>query len=354
MAGKNITWIAASTTRASIHKSMCRQENLADVTGKAVSQSIAASLLGTALGIGVSSSLAVIAPAAAAAAVATTSASAGGSAAVVAVAAAGPAPWAVLAAMAPLACAHWFLCYKSLCTRSKVVPQKCSLFFFFHRQTFFPTPMLLAGIVSLSTLNAQRFEKFALSFLAHIDQSSSRPPSSAHSLTPEAMSEREIFMSVRGYQSPLKVGVCTDAPINRSFPNGEGDLGRVLSSFGLTPGAKTVAADACWKHFLTLAPDGQVALVWVRAQPFHSIFSLVLRFIVFISPPLRILIQKYASFVGSISPPVPCRSTFCAAFFTLFSFGEQSIGVRLAFCGVFNSIAFENCMFITMHPMIHH
>jgi hypothetical protein len=121
LTGKNITWIAASTTRASIHKSMCRQENLADVTGKAVSQSIAASLLGTALGIGVSSSLAVIAPAAAAAA-ATSAATAGSSAAVIAVAAAGPAPWAVLAAMAPLACAHWFLCYKSLCARSNVLP----------------------------------------------------------------------------------------------------------------------------------------------------------------------------------------------------------------------------------------
>jgi hypothetical protein len=80
------------------------------------------------------------------------------------------------------------------------------------------------------------------------------------------MSEREIFMSVRGYQSPLKVGVCTDAPIDRSFPNGEGDLGRVLNSVGLTPGAKTMAADACWKHFLTLAPDGQVALVWLRVH----------------------------------------------------------------------------------------
>ena len=107
---KNITWFAASTTRAAIHRALCRAENLADLTGKAVSQSIAASLAGTALGIGMSSALAALAPATAVVAVGT-----GASAAVAAsVAVAGPAPVAVLAALVPLAAAHWFLCYKSL------------------------------------------------------------------------------------------------------------------------------------------------------------------------------------------------------------------------------------------------
>ena len=134
----------------------------------------------------------------------------------------------------------------------------------------FPIFIVFAGIVSLNTLNAQRFETFALSFLAHVEQNS---PSSAHSLTPEAMSQREIFMSVRGYRSPLQVGVCTDAPIDRSFPNGESDLGGVLSSFGLAPGAKSGTTEACcWKHFLTLAPDGQIALVCCTAGGFFSLF----------------------------------------------------------------------------------
>jgi hypothetical protein len=52
--GKNISWLAASATRAQIHKTMSSSENLGDITGKAGSQSTAASLLGTALGILVS------------------------------------------------------------------------------------------------------------------------------------------------------------------------------------------------------------------------------------------------------------------------------------------------------------
>ena len=52
--GKNAAWLSASATRASIHQSFCLENNLADVTGKAGSQTITASLIGTALGIGAS------------------------------------------------------------------------------------------------------------------------------------------------------------------------------------------------------------------------------------------------------------------------------------------------------------
>jgi hypothetical protein len=50
--GKNMAWISASATRASIHQSFCRENNLADVTAKAASQTVAASVLGTVLGVG--------------------------------------------------------------------------------------------------------------------------------------------------------------------------------------------------------------------------------------------------------------------------------------------------------------
>eukprot|EP00941_MAST-03F_sp_MAST-3F-sp1_P005345 g5345.t1 len=53
-ASKNISWLSASAARASIHRSFIRHENLADVTAKAGSQTIAASLIGTTLGISVS------------------------------------------------------------------------------------------------------------------------------------------------------------------------------------------------------------------------------------------------------------------------------------------------------------
>ena len=52
--GKNVAWLSASASRACIHRSFCREENLADITAKANSQTIAASLVGTALGIGLS------------------------------------------------------------------------------------------------------------------------------------------------------------------------------------------------------------------------------------------------------------------------------------------------------------
>ncbi len=53
-AGKNISWLAASATRANIHQSFARKANLADVTAKAGSQTVVASTVGTALGVAIS------------------------------------------------------------------------------------------------------------------------------------------------------------------------------------------------------------------------------------------------------------------------------------------------------------
>ena len=52
--GKNVAWLSASATRASLHSALALRGNLADVTAKAGSQSIAASVVGTALGIALS------------------------------------------------------------------------------------------------------------------------------------------------------------------------------------------------------------------------------------------------------------------------------------------------------------
>eukprot|EP01028_Stygiella_incarcerata_P014522 TRINITY_DN9771_c0_g2_i2.p1 TRINITY_DN9771_c0_g2~~TRINITY_DN9771_c0_g2_i2.p1 ORF type:complete len:534 (+),score=122.20 TRINITY_DN9771_c0_g2_i2:97-1698(+) len=52
--GKNIAFIAGSASRASIHKSFCVGDNLGDVTGKAASQAICASLVGTGAAVAVS------------------------------------------------------------------------------------------------------------------------------------------------------------------------------------------------------------------------------------------------------------------------------------------------------------
>eukprot|EP00667_Euglena_gracilis_P016839 EG_transcript_17665 len=48
--GKSVACISLSATRAAIHQSFTNHDNLADITAKAVSQAILASMLGTALG----------------------------------------------------------------------------------------------------------------------------------------------------------------------------------------------------------------------------------------------------------------------------------------------------------------
>lgn len=55
--GKNISFLAASASRAAIHKSFAIHENLADVTAKTGSQWVLASMMGTGLGISIVSVL---------------------------------------------------------------------------------------------------------------------------------------------------------------------------------------------------------------------------------------------------------------------------------------------------------
>lgn len=52
--GKNIGYMTASASRAAIHQSLAIQGNVADVTAKSASQSMAAGLIGTGAGIGLS------------------------------------------------------------------------------------------------------------------------------------------------------------------------------------------------------------------------------------------------------------------------------------------------------------
>ena len=55
--GKNVSFLAASASRAAIHKSFATHENLADVTAKTGSQCILSSLVGTSLGLSLAASL---------------------------------------------------------------------------------------------------------------------------------------------------------------------------------------------------------------------------------------------------------------------------------------------------------
>jgi hypothetical protein len=53
--GKNISFLSASASRAAIHNSFALKENLADITAKSGSQTILSSLIGTSVGVLVSS-----------------------------------------------------------------------------------------------------------------------------------------------------------------------------------------------------------------------------------------------------------------------------------------------------------
>lgn len=55
--GKNVSFLAASASRAAIHRSFAIRDNLADVTGKTGSQTIVTSMVGTGLGIALSHAL---------------------------------------------------------------------------------------------------------------------------------------------------------------------------------------------------------------------------------------------------------------------------------------------------------
>lgn len=48
---KNVSWLTASASRASIHNNLSLKANLADVTAKSGSQSVAASIIGTMGGV---------------------------------------------------------------------------------------------------------------------------------------------------------------------------------------------------------------------------------------------------------------------------------------------------------------
>ncbi|KAI9209249.1 vitamin B6 photo-protection and homoeostasis-domain-containing protein [Polychytrium aggregatum] len=52
--GKNIGWLAASATKASMHKGFGKEDNLGDITAKCGVQSTAAGLIGTGVGVGLS------------------------------------------------------------------------------------------------------------------------------------------------------------------------------------------------------------------------------------------------------------------------------------------------------------
>eukprot|EP00938_MAST-03A_sp_MAST-3A-sp1_P003945 g3945.t1 len=127
--GKNVSWLTASATKASIHLSFALKGNLADITAKAGSQNVVASTMGTSLGISI-----------AALVVGDTGTS------------------VLLPCLIGLSSAHLFCLYSAL------------------------------GTVNLNTLNAQRTEIAARSFI--LDDESV--------LNPSQVSKNEIFVGRSG------------------------------------------------------------------------------------------------------------------------------------------------------------
>ena len=146
--GKNVSWLAASSTRAGIHRSLIKRENLADVTAKAGTQSIAASLLGTALGIGLSTVTTNSTP-------------------------------LIMSAFVALSAIHLYGNHKSL------------------------------AVVQLNTLNQQRFHLLADRFLAFSPQQSLSSCSSFSSMSLSAISSAERYFNPMPYKSIFDQGCVT-------------------------------------------------------------------------------------------------------------------------------------------------
>ncbi|GAB5362308.1 hypothetical protein AAMO2058_000785800 [Amorphochlora amoebiformis] len=162
--GKNVSWLAASATRANIHLSFARRANLADITAKAGSQTVLASTIGTTLGVFISPLV-------------------------------GTHPTTILPAIAAISSFHLFCTFQAL---SKV---KCD------------------------TLNAQRAEIATIEFLNRFNSNSPRPTGDdkvGWVPSPSWVSEREIVIGkpigsnlMYGYSSSLPrkvvIGVSLDS-----------------------------------------------------------------------------------------------------------------------------------------------
>ncbi|KJE95000.1 hypothetical protein CAOG_005530 [Capsaspora owczarzaki ATCC 30864] len=162
--GKNISWLAASSTRAQMHNSLTLRDNLGDVTGKAGSQAIATSLIGTGLGIAIAPFV-------------------------------GTDPIAVLLAFLPLSIVNMVSNYRS------------------------------NTIVHMRTLNVQRAERLFMHFLLHnraalidaaaADKMAFSTPMQYQLLTPSQVSGAESF--VWHYRTIFDVPVCVEPPIDVVF-----------------------------------------------------------------------------------------------------------------------------------------
>eukprot|EP00050_Salpingoeca_kvevrii_P008650 m.304263 g.304263 ORF g.304263 m.304263 type:complete len:488 (+) comp16730_c0_seq1:76-1539(+) len=151
--GKNVSYLAGSATRAQMHLSYVRNNNLGDITAKITSQSIAASLAGTSIGIGLSQLV-------------------------------GTAPAAVMGAFVPLSILTCYANYKS------------------------------NAIVALPTLNIQRFELLLSDLLRQITLSSTAAgrmdnvnAAELQCATPHEVAELESFVwhPKQPFGAPLKI-----------------------------------------------------------------------------------------------------------------------------------------------------
>eukprot|EP01135_Chromosphaera_perkinsii_P010010 Nk52_evm45s1992 gene=Nk52_evmTU45s1992 len=192
--GKNIAWLAGSATRAQMHLSFARVDNLGDITAKITSQTIASTLIGTGFGVGFSSFI-------------------------------GTDPSNIMLAFFPLSAITLYANFRSICVvRMETLNEQRSEHIF--RKCIVSDPH---GMPKLQRNIDRAIEHLSLESMCYekveqLDHSSSepvqKPTIDSHAMsfmTPEELSAIEQF--VLPYKSSFKVPMIMEPSIESAFPD---------------------------------------------------------------------------------------------------------------------------------------
>ncbi|KAF9116473.1 hypothetical protein BGW39_002722 [Mortierella sp. 14UC] len=185
--GKNMAWLASSATRAQMNKTFALRDNLGDITGKSGSQTTAAGLVGTGLGVVIAALMSHVSE--------------------------DPTVLPLVPmclTFLPFAIFNIYSNYKSshyVTTPSLNIPRAETVFYNVMKELVFDKEQQQQPSGS-----GQKREKLSLTELVYKLE--------VHIPTPMAVAHKEVF--VTAYQSPFKVGIEVEPPIHRFAGRGKG------------------------------------------------------------------------------------------------------------------------------------
>ncbi|KAG0267294.1 hypothetical protein BGZ95_002884 [Linnemannia exigua] len=188
--GKNMAWLASSATRAQMNKTFALRDNLGDITGKSGSQTTAAGLVGTGLGVVIAALMSHISE--------------------------DPTVLPLVPmclTFLPFSIFNIYSNYKSshyVTTPSLNIPRAETVFYSVMKELVFDKEQEQSQSSGLGPRKKQ--EKLSLAELVHKLE--------ALVPTPKEVAHKEVF--VTAYQSPFKIGMEVEPPIHRFAGRGKG------------------------------------------------------------------------------------------------------------------------------------